>query len=182
MMWGKIPYRTDQRWQYGARALQAGSVRLQTHTLNNYVILGCTNVPQVIRYKLFLKYPSPTGLVLVIGALKSQETNDLPSPCLMTSGYVLPSIHSFIHLAVCLTTGPKPHPKRALHIVRSRASSFRCEYPLLSLRSPSSFLLLLPHLHVISIPPFTFPSITCRRRQFLRKMWPIQLAFRLRIW
>jgi hypothetical protein len=29
------------------------------------------------------------------------------------------------HLVVCLTTGPKPLPKRALHIVRSRASSFR---------------------------------------------------------
>jgi hypothetical protein len=30
-----------------------------------------------------------------------------------------------IHLVVCLTTGPKPLPKRALHIVRSRASSFK---------------------------------------------------------
>jgi len=34
-------------------------------------------------------------------------------------------IHSFIHLVVCLTTGPKPLPKQALHIVRSRASSFK---------------------------------------------------------
>jgi len=34
-------------------------------------------------------------------------------------------IHSFIHLAVCLTTGPKLLPKPALHIVRSRASSFK---------------------------------------------------------
>jgi len=33
--------------------------------------------------------------------------------------------YSFIHLVVCLTTGPKPLPKRALHIVRSRASSFK---------------------------------------------------------
>ena len=32
---------------------------------------------------------------------------------------------TFIHLVVCLTTGPKPLPKRALHIVRSRASSFK---------------------------------------------------------
>ena len=30
-----------------------------------------------------------------------------------------------IHLAVCLTTVPKPLPKRVLHIVRSRASSFK---------------------------------------------------------
>jgi hypothetical protein len=55
--------------------------------------------------------------------------------------------------------------------VRSRASSFRCEYPLLSLSSSSSFLRLLyvffPRLPVTSLPP----SITWRRRQFLRKMW-----------
>ena len=31
----------------------------------------------------------------------------------------------YIHLVVCLTTGPKPLSKRALHIVRSRASSFK---------------------------------------------------------
>jgi hypothetical protein len=35
------------------------------------------------------------------------------------------SLYLFIHLVVCLTTGPKPLPKRALHIVRSRASSFK---------------------------------------------------------
>ena len=40
---------------------------------------------------------------------------------------------SFIHSVICLTTGPKPPPKRFLHIVRSRASSFKWEYPLLSL-------------------------------------------------
>ena len=34
-------------------------------------------------------------------------------------------IYIYIHLVVCLTTGPKPLPKRALHIVRSRASSFK---------------------------------------------------------
>jgi hypothetical protein len=33
--------------------------------------------------------------------------------------------HSFIHLVVCITTGPKPLPKPALHIVRSRASCFK---------------------------------------------------------
>jgi len=59
--------------------------------------------------------------------------------------------------------------------VRSRASSFKWEYPLLSLRSSSSFLRLLPRLLATSISPFNFPSIACFRRQFLRKMWPIQL-------
>jgi len=88
---------------------------------------------------------------------------------------------SFIHLAVCLTTGPKPLPKRALHIVRSSASYFKWEYPLLSLRSSNSFLRLLPCVPVTSIPPCIFPWITRCRRQFLRKMWPIQFAFRLRI-
>jgi hypothetical protein len=90
-------------------------------------------------------------------------------------------VHSFIHLAVCLTTGPNSLPKPALHTVRSRAFSFRCEYHLLSLRSSTSFLRLLPRLSVTSTPPCIFPSITCRRRQFLRKMWPLQLAFRLLI-
>jgi len=88
---------------------------------------------------------------------------------------------SFIHLVVCHTTGPKPLPKRALHIVRSRASSFKWQYPLLSLRSSNSFVRLLPRLPVTSIPPCVFPSITRCRRQILRKMWPIQFAFRLRI-
>jgi len=88
----------------------------------------------------------------------------------------------FIHLVVCLTTGQKPLPKRAVHIVRSRASSFKWEYPLLSLRSSNSFLRLLPCLPVTSIPPCIFPSVTRCRRQFRRKMWPIQFAFRLHIW
>jgi hypothetical protein len=44
---------------------------------------------------------------------------------------------------------------------------------------PSSCLLLLPRLTVTSILPYTFPSVTCFRKQFLRKMWPIQLAFLL---
>jgi len=70
------------------------------------------------------------------------------------------SIHSiFIHSVFCLTTGPKPPPKRFLHIVRSRASSFKWQYTLLSLRSSSSFLRLLPRLLVTSITPFIFPQI-----------------------
>jgi hypothetical protein len=89
--------------------------------------------------------------------------------------------HKFIHLVVCLMAGPKPLLKRSLHILQSRASSIKCEHPVLSLRSSSSFQRLLPRLSVTSIPPFIFPSITCSRRQFLRRMWPIQLAFRFHI-
>ena len=84
--------------------------------------------------------------------------------------WILPII---IHVLVCLATDPKPLPKQALHIVRSRASSFKWEYPLLSLRSFSNFLRLLLRLPVTFIPPFIFPWITCCRRQFLHKMWPI---------
>jgi len=87
----------------------------------------------------------------------------------------------FFHLVICLTTGPKTLPKRTLHIERSRASSFKWQYPLLSLRSSSNFLRLLPRLPVPSIPPFIFPSIIRCKRQFLRKMWPVRLAFRLPI-
>ena len=94
----------------------------------------------------------------------------------------LHQVGDFIHLAVCLTTDLKPLPKQALHIVRSRASSFKWEYPLLSLRSSNSFLRLLPCLPVTSIPPCIFPSVTRYRRQFLRKMRPIHFAFRLRIY
>ena len=35
------------------------------------------------------------------------------------------NIHSFSQSVFCLTTGPKPPPKRFLHIVRSRAFSFK---------------------------------------------------------
>jgi hypothetical protein len=70
---------------------------------------------------------------------------------------------------------------RALHVVRAKASSFRWEYPLLSLRSSSSFLRLLPRLPVTSIRFLSFLQQPFFRRRFLRKMWPIQLAFRLLI-
>ena len=82
---------------------------------------------------------------------------------------------------ICQMTDPKPLPKRFLHIVRTRASSFNWQCPLLSLRSSNSFLRLLPRLLFTSICPFIFPSTTCFRKQFLRKMWPIKLAFRFLI-
>ena len=95
---------------------------------------------------------------------------------------IIPSyLSSSSSSVICQMTGPKPLPKRFLHIARPRASSFNWQYPLLYLRSSSSFLRLLPRLLVTSICTFMFPSITCCRRQFLRKMWPMQLAFRFLI-
>jgi hypothetical protein len=107
--------------------------------------------------------------------------NFYPGPPIPHPDAGLEDARPFIHLAVCLTTGPKPLTKRALHTVRSRASSFKWKYPLFSLRSSSSFLHLLPRLLVTYIPPCIFPSIARFRRQFLRKMWPIHLAFRLHV-
>jgi len=80
------------------------------------------------------------------------------------------SIHSFIHSVVGLATGPQPHPKRVLYSVRSSVSSLSFQYLLFPLRSSSSSLGLFPLLPVTSVLPSIFPSITCFRRQSLRKM------------
>jgi len=118
---------------------------------------------------------TPCNLVYSFSALNMEAV------CSPTFFGTYPPYSFHFRSLVCLTTRPKPLTKRALHIVRSRASSFKWEYPLLSLRLSSSFLRLLPHLPVTSMLPFIFPSITRFRRQFLCKLWPIQLAFRLRI-
>jgi hypothetical protein len=84
------------------------------------------------------------------------------------------------------TEGSVRFNSRSLSCDRSTASSggsspqsatycFLFQFPL-----PFRFLnwlRLLPSLPVLSIIPSIFPSITCFTRQFLRKMWPIQLAF-----
>jgi hypothetical protein len=53
-------------------------------------------------------------------------------------------------------------------------SSFQC--PVFSLRPSCSCLRFLPRLPVTPIPPSIFPSEACFRRQFRRKVWPIQLS------
>jgi hypothetical protein len=86
-------------------------------------------------------------------------------------------IHSFSSLSY-----DRPKASSKAGFPHSAIQSFLLQMnPLLSLRSSSSFLRLLPRLPVTSIPPFIFPSKTCCRRQFLRKMWPIQFTFRLLI-
>ena len=81
---------------------------------------------------------------------------ELEQKLLYTFRCDIPVVFSFIHSVFCLTTGPKPPLKQFLHIVRSRASSFKWEYPRLSLRSSSSFLRLLPRLLVTSMHLFIF--------------------------
>jgi len=69
------------------------------------------------------------------------------------------SMMSFIHCAVCRTTAPQPLPKPVLHTVRSSASSSNFQYPLLSLRSSSSCLRLLPRLPTACILPMLYREI-----------------------
>ena len=74
--------------------------------------------------------------------------------------------NKYIHSTVCPTTGSQPLPKRVLHRVLSSAFSF--ENPLLSLRSSSSCLRLLPRLPVTSI------SFTLSFNKALYKAVPTQ--------
>ena len=76
---------------------------------------------------------------------------------------------------ICLATGLWPLSTRFIHRMRSSASRFNFQHPLVSSRSSNSCLRPLPILPI----SFIFPSITCFRRQFLHKMWPIQLSFLL---
>ena len=74
----------------------------------------------------------------------------------------------------------------------SLSTAFHCQFSTqchLLLRLPISNVLPLPEHNALaayifflvfpSIFPYTFPSITCFRRQFLRQLWPIKLAFLL---
>ena len=100
-------------------------------------------------------------------ANKNQETKLSHFALMINAPFVTSSTertmqnHIYIYISssssvICQTTGTKPFAKRFLHIVRSRASSFNWQYPLLSLRLSSSFLRLLPLLLVTSICPLSF--------------------------
>ena len=78
-------------------------------------------------------------------------------------------IRSFTHYLVYIMTSEQHHPKRVHHRVISSASFFSFQYPLISSRSSTSCLLLLPRLPVTIIVPSIFPSVTYFIRQFLRK-------------
>ena len=70
-------------------------------------------------------------------------------------------------------------PKPVLHTVRSGAFTFSFQYPLVSLGSFNSCLLIPRCFPTTSIFSFVFPSIIYFMRHFLRQLWPIQLAFLL---
>ena len=137
------------------------------HWLQNNRRLGYVNHFLNLSSRIFWSYNFLSG---------HRGNTSLATPKCSTSCYV----HSFIQCSVRRQVQSLLQNESSF-IVRSRASSFKWEYPLLSLRSSSTFLHLLPRLLVTSISPIIFPSITCFRRQFLRKVWPIQLAFRFLI-
>ena len=91
--------------------------------------------------------------------------------------YELADITLFIHSLVSPKTGPWSFRANSSHALQSSASCFNFQYPLFSSRSLSSCLCLLSRLPVTSILPCIFPSIARGRRQFVRKMWPMQLTF-----
>jgi hypothetical protein len=75
------------------------------------------------------------------------------------------------------TTGPQPFRKLVLHVVRSSAFYFNFQCSFARVSSFSTNLRLVLRLLVTSVLPSIFPSVTCWRRQYLRKMKPIPLAF-----
>jgi len=85
-------------------------------------------------------------------------------------------IHSFRSLSDARSTAS---PKRVLNWMRSSASSSSIQYTPSALRSFNNCLRPLPCPPVTFILPSIFPSVKCFRKQFLRKIWPIQLAFLL---
>jgi hypothetical protein len=83
----------------------------------------------------------------------------------------------FLLYVICLMTNPYPFPKGVIYRALFSAPSFHIQYPLFSLRLSGRCLRLLPRLPVTFLLPSILPSIMCYRRQFLCKVWPIQLAF-----
>jgi len=67
-------------------------------------------------------------------------------------------------------TVPQPLPKRLAHRVRSGTSRYNSKWLIVSFRSPSYCLHLLPRLPVTSTFLYILPSLKYFRRQFLRKM------------
>ena len=109
----------------------------------NYVMQTVRRHPVLSKHRVSQYRPgcnSPTPIIKVQNSLRGFSLNAQLLSIIICRYLIIIFTDSFIHLVVCLTTVPKPLPKRALHIVRSRASSFKWEYPLLSLRSTNSFL------------------------------------------
>jgi len=76
-------------------------------------------------------------------------------------------VHSF---SILSDDRSKPPPKRCLHIVRSRASSFKWEYPLLS-PSGSARSVYVPAQHCPLLTGVTAPAALVGFQVLLRLSW-----------
>jgi hypothetical protein len=84
-------------------------------------------------------------------------------------------ISNFLYSTVCLYDRPTAYSKASS--THSVIWCFLLKFPSLSVFRNIQWLLTSssPFSHHFPILPSIFPSITCFRRQFLRKMWPSQL-------
>jgi len=118
-----------------SRNLNLGPLRLSTHAIRKEsadCVNGNDGIMQKATNSLPTAFPEGGGCYLPRSFLFSCTVKQNTYCQAYSYG------HAFIHSVFCLTTGPKPPPKRFLHIVRSRASSFKWEYALLSVRSSST--------------------------------------------
>jgi hypothetical protein len=138
----------------------------------------CVNVRSA-----FLKYNYNSAMDLI--CIKSTwRFMQKGTPMKLEHPFIYSFIHSFIHPFIysfipVLMAGPLSLPNRVSHTVRSDTSCFNFQYSLVFLRPYSICLHLLPRIPVTYIHSSSFSSMVCFRRQFIRKMWPMQVSYHL---
>jgi hypothetical protein len=116
-------------------------------------------------------FPTPISTKFLVRTSypKTNRYCDMPVYRDWSTAQGRPYMIEFIHSAVYLTAGPYPILKRVIYRLRASPSSFSFRYTLVCLRPSRICLRLLPRPPVTSIHFSIFPSITCFRRQFLRR-------------
>jgi len=133
-------------------------------------LLEKVNTPDVTSFKRYLVFFASKvrnrlhTIPIFFPPLTHMKSNPQPPPCSFKTHLIINHQH-----VVRLTTGSQPLPKRVIKRVLPSVAPFNVRYLLVSLRSSSSSLRLLPFLLVTSSSLLTFPSMTCFRKQFLRK-------------
>ena len=84
--------------------------------------------------------------------------------------------HSFIHSWILSYDRSIASSETSSNRVRSRPSLFHFKVPCLLLKVVQNLLRLSPRLTLTYNFTSIFPSVTCFRRQFLRKMRPIHCS------
>jgi hypothetical protein len=109
-----------------------------------------------------------------IRSLNLPDPQGLAQAC---SGKTLPYISSSSSSSViCQTTGPQPLLKRFLHLMRSRASSFKWEYPLVSPSISHTWYLSFWKSDNVIVFPFAFHIAV---QQPFKPLWSRLLLYEL---